>query len=112
MKTHGIWRGLKIALIVLLALMAFSLLVMWLWNRLMPGVFGLHAIGFWQAMGLLLLSKILFSGFHGRPGFPGEWRMRLIRRWEQMTPEERDRFRAGVRTACGHSVPDASGPKE
>ena len=33
----------------------------------MPAIFGLHAISFWQALGLLVLSKILFGGFHGRP---------------------------------------------
>ena len=67
---------------------------MWLWNRLMPVIFGLHAISFWQALGLLVLSKILFGGFRGRPGFGGDWRPRLIERWDSMTPEEREKFRA------------------
>lgn len=43
-----------------------SLLLLLLWNWLMPAIFGLTAINYWQAIGLLLLSKILFSGFHGR----------------------------------------------
>jgi len=33
---------------------------------LAPAIFGLHTISFWQALGLLVLSKILFGGFHGR----------------------------------------------
>ena len=44
----------------------------------MPAIFGLHGISFWQALGLLVLCKILFSGFRGRPGFGMHWRNRLI----------------------------------
>ena len=79
MKTHWILRGFKVLLFVALAATVFSFVVMWLWNWLMPVIFGLHAISFWQALGLLVLSKILFSGFRGRPGFTMDWRMRMIR---------------------------------
>jgi Ca2+/H+ antiporter, TMEM165/GDT1 family len=41
------------------ALMALP--VMWLWNSLMPEIFGLQTIGFWQALGLSLLTKFLFG---------------------------------------------------
>jgi hypothetical protein len=34
---------------------------MWLWNWLMPTMFGLPEITFWQAVGLNLLSTILFK---------------------------------------------------
>ena len=111
MKRHWLLRGLKFLLFVVLAAAVFSFVVMELWNRLMPVIFGLHAIGFWQSLGLLVLSKILFGGFHGRHGFGGDWRMRMIQRWEQMTPEERDKFRAGMRAGCGHSAPPAAAPK-
>jgi len=110
MKTHGILRGLKFLLFVLLAATVFTFVVMWLWNWLMPAIFGLHAITFWQSLGLLVLSKILFSGFRGRHGWGGDWRMRLIRRWEDMTPEEREKFRTGLRGGCGHSAPPAAAP--
>jgi hypothetical protein len=43
----------------------FSFLVFLLWNWLMPAIFGLTTITFLQAFGLLILSKILFFGFHG-----------------------------------------------
>ncbi|MGB7592225.1 MAG: hypothetical protein WCD04_10515 [Terriglobia bacterium] len=111
MKRHWILRGLKFLLFGALAATIFSFVVMWLWNWLMPAIFGLHVISFWRALGLLVLSKILFGGFRGRPGFPGAWRTRLIERWEQMTPEERDKFRAGMRAGCGHSAPPAAAPK-
>ena len=117
MKRHWILRGLKILLFVALAATVFSFVVMELWNRLMPIIFGLHAISFWQALGLLVLSKILFGGFHGRHGFGGHWRQRMMERWDQMTPEEREKFRAGMRGGCGHfgsspAPPAASAPRE
>lgn len=43
----------------------FGLAVMLLWNWLMPDLFGLQAISFWQAAGLLVLCKILFGGLGG-----------------------------------------------
>ncbi len=101
MRRHRILRGLKILVLVLVAATVFSFAVMWLWNHLMPAIFGLHSVSFWQALGLLVLCKILFSGFRGRPGFGMHWRNRLIERWEQMTPEEREKFRAGMRGGCG-----------
>jgi hypothetical protein len=107
MKVHRIVRVVVFALVAGLAAMLFGFVVMWLWNWLMPAVLGLHAIGYWQALGLLILSKILFSGFHARPGHRGDWRMRFDRRWDQMTPEEREKFRAGLRGGCG---PAASSP--
>jgi hypothetical protein len=115
MRRHWFLRGLKILLLVVLAATVFSFVVMGLWNRLMPPLFGLHVISFWQALGLLILSKILFGGFHGRPGFGMHWRQRMMERWEQMTPEEREKFRAGMRGGCGSfgsspAPPAASAP--
>ena len=46
-----------------------SFIVMQLWNHLLPEIAGVRTITFWQALGLLILSKILFGGFR-RPGGP------------------------------------------
>ena len=110
-KAHRVLRVLKILLMVTVAVTLFSFAVMWLWNRLMPNLFGLHVLNFWQALGLLVLSKILLSGFHGRPAFSHDWRMRFIRRWDQMTPEQREAFRAGMRGGCGPEGPSPAAPK-
>ena len=75
--------------------------VMSLWNWLAPAVFGLHTITMWQALGILILSKILFGGFRGRPGYGGHWRQRMSDRWQQMSPEEREKFRQGMFSRCG-----------
>jgi hypothetical protein len=87
-------KGLKFLLIATVAIGVFSFLVMSLWNWLMPTLFGRPMITFWQALGLLILSRILLGGFRGRPGPPEwHWRRRMLHRWEQMTPEEREKFR-------------------
>ncbi|HUA61897.1 MAG TPA: hypothetical protein VML19_24285 [Verrucomicrobiae bacterium] len=96
-------RGVKIAVIGILAIGIFGFVVMSLWNWLVPALFGWHTITFWQALGVLVLSRILFGGFHGGRG-RGHWRGRMRARWEQMTPEERERFRQGMFERCGRSA--------
>jgi hypothetical protein len=107
MKGYRFLKVLKIALFGALAVTVVSFVVMSLWNVLMPAIFTVHAINFWQALGLLVLSKILFGGF--RPGAGGpRWRKRMMQRWEQMTPEEREKFKAGMSRGCGFG-PNAQG---
>jgi hypothetical protein len=101
MKGYRFLRVLKIGLFVALAVMVVSFLVMSLWNILMPGIFAVRAITFWQALGLLVLSKILFGGFRPYGGGGPRWRRRMMERWEQMTPEEREKFKRGMRCGCG-----------
>jgi len=80
----------------------FTTGVLHLWNWLMPTIFGLHVITYWQALGLLGLSWLLFGGPRlGPRGGGGRWRHRVRERWEQMTPEEREKFRSGMRHGCG-----------
>jgi len=72
--------------------------VMGLWNWLMPSLFGLKLISYWQAMGLLILSKILFGGLRGPRGRSGYRLHGMRERWKQRTPEEREKFRQDFRT--------------
>ncbi len=65
----------------------------------MPSIFGLHTITFWQAIGLFVLSKLIFGGFHGGSGGRNHWKARMKERWDSMTPEEREKFRSGMK--CG-----------
>jgi len=101
MKRYGFLKVLKIALLAALAATLFTFLVMTLWNALIPAIFAAKAITFWQALGLLVLSKILFGGFRGFPAGGPRWRRRMTERWEHMTPEEREKFKRGFRGACG-----------
>ena len=64
-------------------------LVMRLWNWLLPPLFGVPEVGFWQAVGLLALSRILFGGL-GMGGRGGP-------KHEDFTLEERERFRQRIR---------------
>jgi hypothetical protein len=67
----------------------FGLVAMWLWNWLIPPVFGGVSITFLQAVGLLVLSRLFFGHFPGKPPI----HRRLIReKWMRMTPEERREF--------------------
>jgi hypothetical protein len=111
MKRHRFVRGLKFVLFAALFVTVFGVVVMSLWNWLMPALFGWHLINFWQAVGILVLSKILFGGFRGHPGRHLYWRRRMMERWEQMTPEEREKFRQGMRGRCGPFGPPAAEPK-
>ncbi len=100
MRQNHVVKGIKIVLCIIIAAGVFGFIVKGLWNVLMPPIFGWHTISFWQAIGLLLLSKILFGGFHHHGGGGrSRWRQRMKERWEQMTPEEREKFSKGMR--CG-----------
>jgi len=102
---YRVGRAVKMVIFVLLAAVIFGFGTEYLWNWLMPGLFGLHAITFWQALGLVVLGKILFGGVHrhggGRGWRRGGWDRRFGQRWNQMSEEERARFRAGMRGRCG-----------
>jgi len=100
MKRRWMLRGLKIAVFGVLAVTIAGLVVTALWNWLAPTVFGWHTINFGQALGLLVLSRILVGGFRGGPGT--HWRSRMGERWERMSPEEREKFLHGLRGRCGH----------
>jgi hypothetical protein len=108
MKRNRILRGMKFALMGVTAAAAFNFLFMSLWNWVTPAVFGWRAIDFWQSLGLLVLSRILFGGFRRGPGSSMRWRRRMFERWERMTPEERERFRRGMRGGCGSFGPPES----
>ena len=85
------------------AILAFGFVVMFLWNALIPDLFKGPVINWPQAMGLLVLSKILFKGFGGRGHHwrHHQWRERMKEKMDSMTPEEREKFREQWRKRCG-----------
>ncbi len=105
MRDRWVKRGVKIAMFVPVVIVVVGFIFMTLWNSIVPPVFGGHTIGFWQAWGIIILSKILFGGFRGRPGYGGSWKRRMRDRWEQMTPEEREKIQQGMPVRCGSSAP-------
>lgn len=105
---------------LLFPLMFFGLgaIVMLLWNALLPQLVGANPVNYWQALGLLLLSRILFGGFRFGPrgngfgqngarfGNPSHMRQR----WMNMSDEERERFKEMWRKRCHDKQPPR--PKE
>lgn len=79
-----------------LAIFLISYLVMYLWNWLLPEIFGVPDITFIQALGLLILSKLLFGTFQkcgDGHHHHGAWRNKFKERYQQMSEEEKKRFR-------------------
>jgi len=109
MRKKWIW----IAPLAILALLAFIALGGWvvslLWNGLLPALFGWKLITFWQALGILVLCRILFGGWGGHGQGRSSMRRhatdrladRVAGRWEHMTAEEREQFRKRVLERCG-----------
>ena len=94
-------RGVAVFAVVIAVLAVLALAVMLLWNALVPQLFRGPPLEYWQALGLLLLSRILFGGLR-RGGWHGHWRQRMWReRWESMTPEERARLSEHFQRRCG-----------
>jgi hypothetical protein len=92
----------KMTVLVLLwatiAVAGFGSAVWQLWNMLMPHLFGLPSLGFWQAVGLMALSWLLFGGWRGAGGLSGP---RSSGGRHAMTEQERERFRATMdRRGC------------
>jgi len=111
MRGNRLARVIKVAMLGTIACAALGFIVMGLWNWLTPTLFGWHTITFWQALGLFILSKLLFGGFRGKHGHGSHWRRGMRERWEQMTPEQREQFRKGMSGWCGQSKAPAAGPK-
>ena len=95
----------KIVGFIILALAATALVsfvVMSLWNNILAGVLHISVITFWQALGILVLSKILFGGFKGGWGSHrgGHWKKEMQEKWQGMTPEEREKIKQEWRNRC------------
>ena len=105
MEGYGKYGRRKFAFVLLALAMVVivGFVVMILWNWLMPVLFGLPTITYWQALGLLVLSKILFGGFKkpgGGPGSSWHWRRRFMKKWENMSEEDRQKMRDKFKSSC------------
>jgi len=87
-------------LVIAAGVYLFGSLVMLLWNATLPDLFGFGTITFWQALGILVLSKILFGGFGGH------CRSSRSRnsKWKHLNPEEREKMKAEWESRCQPSA--------
>lgn len=87
----------------------------WLWNTLLPAILDARPITFWQALGLLVLSRILFGGWGRGGGWRGKgeqwhragvpagrkhWKEKMAERWEKMPPEQREALKNRWKDRC------------
>lgn len=95
-NTKKIGKGLLLVTAIIGMFFLITWIVMSLWNLLLPEIIGVKTISFWQAMGILVLCKILFGGFKGK--FDGQ----KFRDWKNykhriensnMTDEEKARLK-------------------
>jgi hypothetical protein len=101
-KLTFILRKLILIPMVLVGLAIFTWVVMLLWNNVLAQVVHVSIINFWQALGLLVLSKILFGGFRGGGQWgKRQWGKKMMQRWDGMTPEEKEKFRGEWEKRCG-----------
>ncbi len=91
------WIFIPFAVAALLLLVGG--VVMALWNAILPDLLSVKRISFWQAIGLLVLCRILLGGWGGRRGSGGGWKGRMHHR-RPPTPEERQRLKALWRERC------------
>ena len=81
---------------ILAVVAGFSAVVMLLWNWLIPTIFGLGTVSFWQALGIFVLCRLLFGGLgrgrHLMHGGMRHGRHHIPEKWLKMTPEERKDF--------------------
>jgi Ca2+/H+ antiporter, TMEM165/GDT1 family len=105
-KRSWIVKAIFIPIAIAAGVLIFGGAVMLLWNAILPGVLGISTITFWQALGILVLSKILFGGFMHGPGHhkfhnhAHDWHGK----WMHMSPEEREKFKADWKERCGHTA--------
>ena len=99
----------KFIVLGIVALTVIGLVTQLLWNWLVPALFSGPVITYWQALGLLVLSKILFWGF-GRGGsrWGGRHNQHWAARWNAMSPEDRERFKQKMKDKWCYKAPAES----
>ncbi len=109
MKKYWVFRVIKGVIFVALAVIVFGYVAMHLWNWLVPSLFHGPVIDFYEAIGLIILSKLFFGGFHGgrccgRGGWQHRkqsWKEKMETWTANMTPEEKEKFREQMKARCG-----------
>lgn len=118
MRSRWFFKIGRMLPIIAAAVLALGFIFMQLWNALIPDLFGGPVLGYFQAIGLLLLSQFIFRGGGGRR-FGGwlrgdHWRKRFEERMATMTPEEREKLKERWGRDCGwdrgHSTTEAQHP--
>ena len=111
MKRNWMLKAAKFALLAVVFVSVAGAVVMWLWNALVPDIFGASEITWIQALGLLVLARLLVGG-RGRGGLGGRrrWRGHWERKLANMSPEERERWKAERGRSCDGGAEQPAAP--
>ena len=113
MKPRIVAKVVQLLVIGVIFLAGFGQAVHYLWNWLMPEIFGLHAITYWQSIGLLGLAWLLFGGFGWMGGPRRHFRGGPMgRRLRHMSPEQREQFFQTVLDSLGPRGTTGAAPQE
>ena len=95
-------KGIGMSILAIGGLMLLTYVVMFLWNAILPDLIHVGHLGYWQALGLLVLCKILFGGFKMNGG-PARGRGRRWKeKFEKMSPEEREELKLRLKERYGN----------
>ena len=101
-KKFWLKKIIGFSLLAIAGIALVNFVVMTLWNQVVTVVLHVGIISFWQSLGILVLSKILFGGFRGGCGHHrgGKWKKEMAEKWHNMTPEEREKIKEEWRSRC------------
>jgi len=111
-------RFILFLLFIFAIIVPLSFIIMALWNNILVAVLHVTVINFWQALGLFALSRILFGGFPGKPGWAGHGRRRhemeeIRNKWFNLSSEEKKHFKQDWKNRFGGEqmpvTPDSTG---
>lgn len=95
MKTEKVFKYTGFGILGIGAMFFFVWLVMLLWNALVPELFNGPVLSYWQAAGIMILSKILLSGFSGSGGrrskdhsYKGSWKSKYHNKYKNRGADE------------------------
>jgi hypothetical protein len=138
MKRFWFFRGIGFFFLAAGFVILGGYVIMHLWNWLIPGIFN-GAIGWKQAIGILILGRIIFGGFGHRGGWRGgcggcggrwghrggwgghhgwghhDWKQKMENRMANMSPEEREKFKQNLKARwgrCGYWDEEKGGEEE
>ena len=96
MKRYWLVRSIKMVALFIAFIALAGVGVMLLWNALIPEIFGVAQISWVQALGLLILARLLVGsrGYRGwGPYRSDHWRKRWESKMANMSPEQRAKFK-------------------
>jgi hypothetical protein len=108
MGSYWLKKGFGYILMILVGLAILGYVFMLLWNMLIPEIFGLIQISYWQALGLLAMAKIVF-GFGMMDKYQHEqrldnkkehWKKKIETKMEGMSEEEKAKFKESMKGWC------------